>query len=759
MAKADRMSILGHLKAILYPRTGGKLGTAGNNFGIIKVIDEYGETYTVKGNFTSPLDKQTEYEFTVEKMWDEKYGETYKLIYFQTNIDFTDIDNQKGFLRKVLTQKQVDALYNEYEDVLSILEAGDVEKLTQIKGIGTSTANRMIKKYKEAKPDMKLLTKLSELELDFSDNLIERLKTTFGSTDAIINVLDNDPYELVKVPMVGFSKADQIALNSGKVQMQSSVRIAGWIVHYLQEQLNNGGNSYIYASELNTALYDYFGREILVARVGGGNNIVDAIDMLKKKKEINIIEDPTGNKARRKIYLQKAYDLEKSIALELKRLLSAEPIAYAKEDWEERVAKQEEKQGFSFDERQIEAIGRGINSNVFVIGGYGGTGKSSLLKGVLAALGEESRITTCALSGRAAANLRGIGRNATIHKLLDYRPGKGFEYNKNNPLPYDIVILDELSMVGGELFLKLLEAVPTGARFIALGDPGQLESLGQLCLMRDLLDNDYIESIVLTKVHRQAAESGIISTSMDVREGVCFFNQTMYEGIDIHGDKKDLCTDLTTLRDNIINRVIAWYRKMVMAYDPIDIMCIGFTNTRGKESVWNMNYYIQDFLGKRVKGAKYIHSITDHKIYEGDVVMCMKNNYHASDYNGNDTPIFNGWRGIVEKIDDDYIYMDFKEANSKVRLDIGTAAEYLTLGYAVTCHKSQGSTIPCVLCAFSYSAYTMLNRNILYTGMTRASKKCVIIAESAAYQRCVQTEFVSTKNTFFRDGMLEEVLL
>lgn len=1101
---SDKIHIVGTLKAVLYPRPATKLGTPGNAFGIIKVINDVGETYTIKGSFTVPLDKGTEYEFVTTVYDDEKYGETYKLIYFQSNVDFTDIDNQKGFLRQILTKKQVDALYSEYDDVLQILEDGDIEKLTKVKGIGASTANRMITKYKAAKPDMKLLAKLNDMGLEFTANLIERLKATFGNTDKVIDVLENEPYQLVKVPMIGFAKADEIALKSGKVSPQSPARIGGWIQYYLQDQFDNNGNSYVYASQLNTALIDYFGREIILYQVGGGSNVADAINMLKRKNEINIIEDPTGNKARRKIYLQRTWELEHNIAIELRRIINAEPIIEIEEGWEERVDAQEEAQGFKFADEQREAIGKAINSNFFVIGGYAGCvdcdteffngkkwkkiseyeegdmvlqwnepevtkgsskdkekrkelvhkrfnelsngkaelvypkhyikkecekfyhfnkgsdqmfsedhivthvsaagylkntnvdgvnptnsryissfnyegkgieltdgeirvmvavmadgrfprntnwcriqlkkerkkerlesilaaanidykkkdstvegvniytfyaprrekeyseywyncnkhqlevikeevmlwdgyigygkdrnvkrmefsttskmsadfiqfvysscgihtsiiiddriggkyknicyivrprqvynlscyrgagvkmngehpydivpspdgykycfevpsgylvlrrnnkifithncGKSTLLKGVLAALGDEVNIGTCALSGRAAANLQGIGDNKTIHKLLDYRVGQGFGYKKGIPMPYDVVILDEMGMVGGPLFLSLIEAVKSGARVICLGDPAQLESIGSLCLMRDMLESEYIPSVTLTQIHRQAAESGIISTSMDVREGVCFFNQTMYEGIDIC--KKDLCTDLTTLRDNICNRAVAWYRKMHSVYEPLDIMVIGFTNMRGRDSVYQLNKAIQEALGTHAKhergkyfrGAYVGSNAMQHNIFKDDVVMCVKNNYNVSSYNDEDTIMFNGWRGVVEDITDQFVYINFKEANTKVKLDYATATEYITLGYAVTAHKSQGSTIPCVITVFSYSAYTMLNRNILYTAITRASKKCVVIAESAAYQKATQTEFVSQKNTFWRDGMLEEVL-
>lgn len=763
---SDKIHIVGTLKAVLYPRPATKLGTPGNAFGIIKVINDVGETYTIKGSFTVPLDKGTEYEFVTTVYDDEKYGETYKLIYFQSNVDFTDIDNQKGFLRQILTKKQVDALYSEYDDVLQILEDGDIEKLTKVKGIGASTANRMITKYKAAKPDMKLLAKLNDMGLEFTANLIERLKATFGNTDKVIDVLENEPYQLVKVPMIGFAKADEIALKSGKVSPQSPARIGGWIQYYLQDQCDNNGNSYVYASQLNTALIDYFGREVILYQVGGGSNIADAIDMLKRKNEINIIEDPTGNKARRKIYLQRTWELEHNIAIELRRIINAEPIIEVEEGWKERVNAQEEAQGFKFADEQREAIGKAINSNFFVIGGYAGTGKSTMLKGVLAALGDDVNIGTCALSGRAAANLQGIGANKTIHKLLDYRPGQGFSYKKGIPMPYDVVILDEMGMVGGPLFLSLIEAVKSGARVICLGDPAQLESIGSLCLMRDMLDSEYIPSVTLTQIHRQAAASGIISTAMDVRNGVCFFNQTMYEGIDIHGEKKDLCTDLTTLRDNIINRAVAWYKKMHSVYEPLDIMVIGFTNMRGMDSVYQLNKAIQEALGTHAKhergkyfrGAYVGSNAMQHNIFKDDVVMCVKNNYNVSSYNDEDTIMFNGWRGVVEDITDQFVYINFKEANTKVKLDYATATEYITLGYAVTAHKSQGSTIPCVITVFSYSAYTMLNRNILYTAITRASKKCVVIAESAAYQKATQTEFVSQKNTFWRDGMLEEVL-
>jgi len=764
---SEKKHIIAKLKHILYPKGGLKktLGEEGNKFGIIKVIDEFEEVYTIKGNFPCPIDGGVEYDFTVKEEDDPKYGTTYKLLFFQSNVDMTKIPNQKEFLKKILTNKQIDALYAAYDDVLTILENGDIDKLMAVKGIGSSTAHRIISKYTGAKPDAELYVRIAELGLDFTDSMVTRLKETFGNTQVIMDVLENHPYKLVKVPLVGFKKADAIALASGRFDWQSPERIAGFIENSLDMESDNG-QSYIYASELNQYIIDFFGEEIVVKYPDGTSNVGKAIQMLIDSKVISMIEDESGSKARRKVYLTKVYELEKNIAIELRRISEGEPRCFMAENWREKVQEQEKNQGFKFDESQWEAIEKGLQSNVFVIGGYGGTGKTTMLKGILAALGNAT-IATCALSGRAAANLQGIGRNATIHKLLDYRPGSGFQYGKHAPLPYDIIILDELSMVGGELFLSLLKAIGTGSRFICLGDPGQLESIGLLCLMRDLLNDENIPSTLLTKVHRQALESGILEESINIREGVIGFEGGIHEGVEIHGARKDFCTDFNTYRDINPSRVVAWYKKLMnssVVKSLLDIMVISPTNIRGEDSVWKLNRLIQDEINPVVNvdadDVIPINTAIDRTsldyIHRGDVVMVRKNNYRVNDWNGEETAMFNGWRGIIKEIDNTMVYIDFAE-NGKVRLDRGEAAQYLLLGYACTAHKSQGSTIPVVIATFSYSAYVMLNRNILYTAITRAKEKCVVVAETNAYVKCVQTEFVSSKRTFFAEGLLNKI--
>ena len=244
------------------------------------------------------------------------------------------------------------------------------------------------------------------------------------------------------------------------------------------------------------------------------------------------------NDAHSRFYLTRLERLEQSIATELLRLMDSSPLPVSV-DYQEALTAIEEKQGWQFTEEQHSAIVSVLNSNVSIITGPAGTGKSSVVSGVLALL-KGYTFAQCALSGRAAARLSEVTgeSGSTIHRLLGYTGGS-FNFNATEQLPYDIIIVDEISMVGAEIFIKLLEAIRSGAKLIMLGDDAQLESIGSCNIFKDMLESGVVNVGRLTTIHRQAAKSAIITESIKVRKGEQLTDYR-WVGQEVRGELRDL---------------------------------------------------------------------------------------------------------------------------------------------------------------------------------------------------------------------------
>ena len=597
-------------------------------------------------------------------------------------------------------------------------------------------------------------------------NFVMKTVNTYKNPDKAIWTVKHKPYDLIKdMSGVGFLKADEVALKIG-IKKSDKERIKAFILWYLREEVENG-NSWVLAKELNYALYN---------TLGGPNEIIEYYDKEDKTKnninqsiqeldEAHLIHiEDNEDKAQRRVYLMRYWNLERKIAYHLKRLQSAHNN-FSYSNFEEKICRAEEKQGFEFTQEQKDGIKLGLDNQVCLIAGLGGSGKSSLVTGILAVLSQYD-FAQCALSGKASARLQEVtGKDGmTIHRLLmwDHESG-GFYYNKDNPLPYDIIILDEVSLVGGEIFLRLVEAIKTGAKFYMLGDPGQLEAVGTLNIAFDLLDSCEIPSVELKEVHRQAKKSGILTTAYDVRNQIQVTSNPNFEGIIKRGENEDMILDITDNREDNKNIVLEYYEDLLSSElvkdDVNNIEVISPVRERGDCSVFNLNKELQDIANpwypgmpvmkiykKNTEGGK--EASFDIRI--NDKVMCVKNNYKLESPGGTPTYIFNGWTGTVSDIQDDYIIVYFPLAETKyVVIPKGKVKTHIELGYACTCHKFQGDQSPIIIGVIDYSTPPqMLTSQLVYTLLTRAKKKCVLVAQNRALQKAISTDYVSHKRTF-----------
>lgn len=410
--------------------------------------------------------------------------------------------------------------------------------------------------------------------------------------------------------------------------------------------------------------------------------------------------------------------------------------------------------------------------NIFITGNCG---KSSLVSGILSVLGEYN-FAQCSLAGKAAARLKEVtGEDGyTIHRLLGYSPlnlkhsSSFFTYNdyEKSPLPYDIIILDEISLIGGEIFLDLIKAIPSGAKLIMLGDMGQLESIGCLNLASDIYHSNVIPKVELTKVHRQAQKSGIITTSHLIRNSEDIFERG-FEGEVVVGELQDMVLDIYSDSEQslttVIEQFIKWYNSDLVKKDIMKIQVISPVKERGDASVYKLNTEIQkivnpqteenlsDLIKVKVGEDKFV------ELRENDKILCVSNQYGLCNQDGVPVDIFNGWTGIIRSIVGASVEVYFPIIDEFVILSREQVQSTLTLGYAATCHKMQGSSNTVIIGVIDYTTPPqMRTKELLYTLVTRAEKLCVLVGQRGAIIEAIRKSGISNKQTFLCEMLREK---
>lgn len=759
------------LDRIFYPKYAKKVDSG--EFAIFSAIvtkrlencDEDLYSIKLKGN-TCTLEYGTTYKvFCKLSESHEIYGDTYELVYISKCIDISSKDKQKEFLKNVLNENLVDKLFDEYDDVIKLLEERDVKSLMKIKGIGNQVALKMIDEYEESKDYSSIYMELGQLGL--THTFIKKLVDFYHSPDTVIDVVRNNPYDLVRVDGVGFKKADEVACKVGIAQYDIR-RIKGFLLHHLNEQ-GEAGKSYLNYQELMKALYDTLGfvpEEVVNATA---KQMIDNEDVV-------VLENGT------KIALKRFHDLEKNIMNELFRLQIGRikviesdsnefeselhkdyiPKSFNIGNWETIIQRVEEEQGFTFTDEQKAAIKLSLDNHVMALTGLAGAGKTSTANGICS-LYDNYNILACALSGKASVRItEATGLPAsTIHRALGYQNGQ-FMFNKDNKLAVDIVLIDEATMINGTLFLSLLEAIPTGAKVIIMGDVQQLTPIGNCQVFADILDSNVLPVVKLTKPHRQALMSGIIPTSIKVANQEQIFGNS-FEGNEILGELKDMELDITSSKESMSDTIINHFQTEMAKYNDImEVQVCVPMRLKGELSCYNLNTKIQNIYNPKFNDSKEIEILLEKKnedtkkylIRVGDKVLNTKNNYKCTNVEGDTTPVFNGNIGIVKEIEDNgYCTIDFVGIGEVVFSK--TDSKNLELAYACTVHKMQGSGFTSTIVGMDTGSFIMNNSELLYTAITRAKKYCVLVGNNYAISKAIQTKEVKTKQTFLRDMLLE----
>lgn len=684
------------------------------------------------------------YRIVGEFVDDPKWGPQYNIIRMYSNVVFKDNDkeSQHKFLESIFTPRQVKLLYDELEDPFLTLKNKDMKSLVQVKGIGMYTAVEMTTKFDANFHLGKIFSELSEYNL--TNNMINKLMMRYKSPDIVIDKVKRNPYVLVdEVEGIGWAKADQIA-QAGGIGLYDVRRIGAYMKQYLRV-VGEEGQSWVTPDELLGAVLDNLGEDV------PDEKITESIQAIS--------EDLWWNEDKTQIGLKKYYLVEKRIAEELIRIRDAESDENHYTDWLDTIHALEVKQGWKFTSEQLEGIKLAITSNVILITGMAGTGKSSLVKGILEVL-KDKKFVQCALSGRAAARMGEItGQDgSTIHRLLGYPnfdqgSKHGFVFHEDNPLDYDLYIVDEISMIGTSLFLSLLRAIPSGAKLICLGDHGQLESIGAGNIAHDIMASPEIPTVVLHQIHRQAQASGIISEAFKIRSGQQIVEKD-WVGEEIRGDLKDFKLICYSDASNTFYNIMAAYSaaRAEKNFNILDVQIIVPVKTKGMACTYELNNAIQE-IANPVSNKKNEVTVYNYgKPYllrEGDKIINIKNNYRTKPV------IYNGNIGVIKTIDEanDLIIADFIGIG-EVEID-SEFWDNLELGYAITGHKFQGSQCKEIIVGMDYSGYLLLSREWCYTAITRAEEKCTFIAQTSALRYATANEAVSKKQTHLQQALYD----
>mgnify|MGYP004453248187 FL=1 len=606
------------------------------------------------------------------------------------------------------------------EDTFRIIEE-EPERLAEIKGISERKAQEIAQQTEEKRELRQAMIFLQNYGISLS--LAVKIYQTYQLD--MYRIIQENPYRMAEdVTGVGFKIADEIAHRVG-IHLDSDFRIRSGIMYVLQ-QASLEGHTYLPEELLTRRACELLG----VDASGVEKHYMDmAIDrkLILKQSEAEV-----------QIYASTFYYMELNVAVMLRELNVK--YDFSETAVEQRIRKIEQLSELELDEMQRTAVKEAVRSGLLVITGGPGTGKTTTINTIIQYFESEGMdIALAAPTGRAAKRMsETTGYEAkTIHRLLELSGGMdehaGFERNEQNPLETDVIIIDEMSMVDITLMHNLLKAVVAGTRLILVGDVNQLPSVGPGCVLKDIIDSHACNVVRLNRIFRQASESDIIVNAHKINRG---------EAVSLDNKSRDFFFLKRYDANVIISICIQLIRQKLPKYvnaSPFDIQVLT-PMRKGLLGVERLNTILQQYLNPPdEKKAEREHGQTIFRV--GDKVMQIKNNYQAeweirSRYNipiEKGLGVFNGDMGIVREIN------SFSETLT-VEYEERRMVEYpfkeldqLDLAYAITIHKSQGSEYPAVIIPLLTGPRMLMNRNLLYTAVTRARKCVTLVGDEKAF--------------------------
>jgi exodeoxyribonuclease V alpha subunit len=611
------------------------------------------------------------------------------------------------------------------EDTFRIIEE-EPERLAEIKGISNRKAMEIASQVNEKRDLRQAMIFLQQYGITM--NLAVKVYQAYGQD--VYGIIRENPYRLADdIDGVGFRTADEIAARVG-IRMDSDFRVRSGILYTLL-QASGEGHTYLPETELTP-------RASKLLNVTAEQVEKQYMDLaIERKIILKQMEDQT------QIYAASFYYMEANTATMLKRLNVSYDVSDA--EIEQRIRGIEKKSGMTLDEHQVTAVKEAVRNGLLVITGGPGTGKTTTINTIIRYFELEGlEIFLAAPTGRAAKRMsETTGFEArTVHRMLELNGGAegsgGFERDESNPLEADVIIVDEMSMVDISLMYSLLKAISVGTRLILVGDVNQLPSVGPGSVLRDIIQSHACNVVMLTKIFRQASTSDIIVNAHKINHG---------EEVILDNKSMDFFFLKRYDADVIINVVLQLIKQKLPKFvdaTPYDIQVLT-PMRKGLLGVERLNGILQRYMNPPAND-KVEKEYGSTVFREGDKIMQTKNNYQLAweirtkfgltvDKG---LGIFNGDMGIIRQIN------DFAE-QMIIEFDEGRMVEYpyklldeLELAYAITIHKSQGSEYPAVVIPLLGGPMMLMNRNLLYTAVTRARKCVTLVGNEVTFQQMIR---------------------
>ena len=600
-------------------------------------------------------------------------------------------------------------------ETIDVIE-NDIERLLEVPRLGKKRMEKIRDSWEKQKDIKEVMVFLQGYGVStaFAAKIYRKYEK-----ESIAKVKEN-PYQLADdIWGIGFNTADSIASKMG-YEKNDPRRCRSGILYALNE-LAEDGHVYAEPNQL----------------VEAATKLLDAEEAPVRQALATMIETKDVIADNDVIYLPPFYHAENGSAKRLQSLLADTSLFNSDIAAEPEAEYGVKSGGIVYDEVQQAAIQKALDSKVMVLTGGPGTGKTTTTQGIIAAFkARHMSILLAAPTGRAAKRMtEATGMEAkTIHRLLEYNPMDGYKRNNENPLEGDALIVDECSMIDILLFYNLMKAIPSNMRLILVGDIDQLPSVGAGNVLRDIIDSQQISVVRLTRIFRQAQSSRIVMNAHAINAG-------HFPNI-----KNGLDTDFFFINqedaDEMVKLIIGLVRERLpkkYGYPPKEIQVLT-PMQRGTVGAGNLNIELQNALnptGPSLARGGYTFR-------QGDKVMQIRNNY--------DKNVFNGDIGYITAVDTNERTLTVTFDSRLVEYDI-TELDEIVLAYAVTIHKSQGSEFPVVVMPVTMKHFVMLQRNLIYTGITRAKKICVLVGTTKALAYAIKQNTVSKRNTKLKERL------
>jgi len=689
-----------------------------NGFGVFKVLSlPERDSEIIVGNLFDVREGDT-LEIEGQYIYHPRFGNQIKVDTFRTILP-QDLDGIKKFLSsgrvKGVGKKSAEKIVDKFGmDTFEIIEKFP-EKLNEIRGLRKSIINKLSDSLKENKVLRELIVKLSPFGI--GDETVFKIYKEFGNET--FEILGVNPYRVIdRISGVGFKRADMVARGFG-IPPDDPFRIMAGLKFVLSGNEDRKGDLFMFRKDLRKAGENLLGVNREEVEIG--------ISDLLERNEVATEDIPENI-----ILLYNNFLVEKAISRYLLKLNNEKEIADKINIDTTPVI---DGLDVELTDEQMNAVESAVNNKITIITGGPGTGKTTIIRAIIEAFESEGNfVQIAAPTGRAAKRIEEATscQTSTIHRMLKISPEtRQFVHDESNPLKADAIIIDEFSMVDTNIFFALLKAIPVSAKLIIIGDKDQLPSVGPGNVLRDLITSGYFKTIYLNRNFRQSEHSLIIDNAYRINNG----EEPVFKP---YSDELDFVfinyQDPAAIPGKVLK--IIEYHQSNFEFNSMSYQILS-PIYRGESGIDFLNRLIQEKFNK----AEFIFESEKLSLKEGDKVMQLKNNYEKE--------VFNGEHGVVEKYDIKTGQLTINYDNAFIEYSRDEFDE-ITLSYVISIHKSQGSEYDFLILILSPAHSMMLNKELLYTAVTRAKKKIFVISDMETIRTAVGRSTPGERKTLLR---------